>query len=135
MQPLNPVYASISQLLISLFVLALPFCRRGRGLADWRRATCVRPGPGGSGDPAWSLLVCSNVAVTRLTGALGAEARSDGNQEPTIRWCSASHCWLPYRRASLGALLRLEVLPAAGLEAVLGVWLAVATGPWRLHTA
>ena len=80
--------------------------------------------------PGLVLLVCYCVIVTRLTrGPLGGQRQKRRAVRTTIALVLCFFvCWLPYGAGiSVDALLRLEVLPrGCGLEAVLGVWLAVA---------
>lgn len=80
--------------------------------------------------PGLVLLVCYCVIVTRLTrGPLGGQRQKRRAVRTTIALVLCFFvCWLPYGAGiSVDALLRLEVLPrTCSLEAVLGVWLAVA---------
>ena len=81
--------------------------------------------------PGLVLLVCYCVIVTRLTRRLlgGGQRRKRRAVRTTIALVLCFFvCWLPYGEGiSVDALLRLEVLPrSCRLEAVLGVWLAVA---------
>uniref|UniRef100_A0A3B4WN38 Chemokine (C-X-C motif) receptor 4a n=1 Tax=Seriola lalandi dorsalis TaxID=1841481 RepID=A0A3B4WN38_SERLL len=80
--------------------------------------------------PGLVLLVCYCVIVTRLTrGPLGGQRQKRRAVRTTIALVLCFFlCWLPYGAGiSVDALLRLEVLPhSCSLEAVLGVWLAVA---------
>lgn len=80
--------------------------------------------------PGLVLLVCYCVIVLRLTqGPLGAQRQKRRAVRTTIVLVLCFFlCWLPYGAGiSVDALLRLEVLPrSCRLEAVLGVWLAVA---------
>lgn len=80
--------------------------------------------------PGLVLLVCYCVIVTRLTrGPLGGQRQKRRAVRTTIALVLCFFvCWLPYGVGiSVDALLRLEVLPrSCSLEAVLGVWLAVA---------
>nr|ADR10240.1 C-X-C chemokine receptor type 4 protein [Epinephelus coioides]AYE89261.1 CXC chemokine receptor 4b [Epinephelus coioides] len=80
--------------------------------------------------PGLVLLVCYCVIVTRLTrGPLGGQRQKRRAVRTTIALVLCFFvCWLPYGAGiSVDALLRLEVLPrSCRLEAILGVWLAVA---------
>ncbi|XP_051902120.1 C-X-C chemokine receptor type 4-like [Hippocampus zosterae] len=80
--------------------------------------------------PGLVLLVCYCVIVTRLTrGPLGGQRQKRRAVRTTVALVLCFFvCWLPYGAGiSADALLRLEVLPrGCRLEAVLGVWLAVA---------
>ncbi|XP_029380420.1 C-X-C chemokine receptor type 4-like [Echeneis naucrates] len=80
--------------------------------------------------PGLVLLVCYCIIVTRLTrGPLGGQRQKRRAVRTTITLVLCFFlCWLPYGAGiSVDALVRLEVLPrSCRLEAVLGVWLAVA---------
>ncbi|XP_068197229.1 C-X-C chemokine receptor type 4-like [Antennarius striatus] len=80
--------------------------------------------------PGLVLLVCYCVIVSRLTrGPLGGQRQKRRAVRTTVTLVLCFFvCWLPYGAGiSVDALLRLELLPrGCGLEAGLGLWLALA---------